>query len=57
MVFLNQLIANSFQQIVNESRHLLLFQKKQTLGSREVESAVKLVLKGELKKHALTQAA
>lgn len=42
---------------MKEARTLVLYQKKQTMGTKDVEAAVKLYFIGELKKHALSNAA
>ena len=42
---------------MKEARNLVLYQKKATLGTKDIETAVKLFLKGELRKQALTNAA
>jgi histone H2B len=52
---LNQIIADQFENVMNEARKLMIFTKKQTLTSKEIESAVKLLFPGELGKHAVTQ--
>lgn len=40
---------------MSEARKLMIFTKKQTLSSKEIESAVKLLFSGELGKHAVSQ--
>jgi len=35
---------------MEESRRLLIFSKKQTLSSKEIETAIKLIFPGELAK-------
>lgn len=57
MNLLNQLIANAFEEIMKEARNLVLYQKKQTMGTKDIETAVKLYLVGELKKQALSRSA
>ena len=55
MSTLNQMMADKFDKIMCEARDLCNHTKKSTIGSREVESAVKLLVPGELGKHAVTQ--
>ena len=50
---LNQIVADLFERIMEEARKLVNFSKKQTLSSREIETAVKLLFQGELGKHAI----
>ena len=40
---------------MRESRELCAHTKKQTISSKEVETAVKVIVPGELGKHAITQ--
>ena len=49
----NQIVADLFERILDESRKLTLFNKKCTLSSKEIETAVKLLFNGELSKHAV----
>ena len=53
MTTMNSIIADTFDEIMTECRSLVVNGKKQTLQSRDVEAAVKLLLVGELKKHAV----
>ena len=50
MTLLNQILADLFDDMMDESRRLMIFTKKNTLTSREVESAVKILFPGELRK-------
>jgi histone H2B len=49
------MIGVTLEKVMIEARDLTLYSKKQTLGSKEIESAVKLSLTGELQKHAVAQ--
>ena len=49
---LNEVLLDSYDQILNEARNMMIFSKKQTLSSKECESAVKLLIPGELGKCA-----
>ena len=55
MVTLNHLIADKFEQIMAESRGLIVNMKKGTLTSKEVETACKLLIPGELGQNAIQQ--
>lgn len=48
MTTLNQIISDKFESIMNESRGLIINNKKGTLTSKEVETACRLLIKGEL---------
>ena len=48
MVTLNQIIADKFEAIMNESRGLVINTKKSTITSKEVETACRLLISGEL---------
>lgn len=50
---INNILAELFLKIMSESRHLMIFSKKQTLSSKEIESAIKLHFPGELQKLAI----
>ena len=53
MLTLNQIIADKFEQIMNESRGLIVTSKKSTLTSKEIETACKLMIPGELGSNAV----
>ncbi|GKA90895.1 histone H2B.3-like protein [Tanacetum coccineum] len=44
-----------FKKLVAESSKLVRYNKKNTLSSREIQTAVRLVLPGELAKHAVSE--
>jgi len=46
----NQIICDLFEKIMDEARRLLIHSKKQTLSSKEIETAIKLIFPGELAK-------
>lgn len=51
---MNQIMAELFENLMDESRRLMIFSKKQTLTSKEVESAIRLHFTGELGKLAIS---
>ncbi len=53
MSLINNVLAELFIKIMTESRNLMIFSKKQTLSSKEIETAVKLLFPGELQKLAI----
>ena len=55
MSIVNSFISNIFDKIVNEAGKLVRYNKKGTLSSREVQTAVLLMLSGELAKHAVSE--
>merc|ERR1711865_114977 len=54
MSIMNSFINDIFEKIATESSRLVRYNKKHTLSSREVQAAVRLLLPGELAKHAVT---
>ena len=55
MAILNSFVCDIFEQIGTEAGKLCKFGKRQTLGAREISSAAKLILPGELAKHAVSE--
>ena len=55
MSILNSFINDIFERVCGEAGKLTLHNKKATLSSREVQTAVRLVLPGELAKHAVSE--
>ena len=55
MSIMNSFIYDIFEKISAESAKLVRYNKKHTLSSREVQTAVKLLLPGELAKHAVSE--
>ena len=52
---MNSFISDVFEKISGECAKLTRYNKKQTLSSREVQTAVRLLLPGELAKHAVSE--
>lgn len=57
MDIMNSFINDIFEKIALEASKLVRYNKKHTLSAREVQSAVKLLLPGELAKHAIIEGA
>ena len=55
MHILNSFVNDIFEKIALESSKLVRYNKKHTLSSREVQTAVRLLLPGELAKHAVSE--
>ena len=55
MSIMNSFINDVFERIAVEASRLGRYNKKPTLSSREVQTAVRLVLPGELAKHAVSE--
>ena len=55
MSIMNSFINDIFGKIASEAGKLCSYNKKATLSSREVQTAVRLVLPGELAKHAVSE--
>jgi histone H2B len=57
MAIMNSFINDIFERTALEASKLVRYNKKHTLSAREVQSAVKLLLPGELAKHAIIEGA
>jgi histone H2B len=55
MNIMNSFINDIFEKIALESSKLVRYNQKRTLSSREIQTAVKLLLPGELAKHAISE--
>jgi len=55
IAILNSFIHDVFSQISVEAGKLVKYGKGQTLGAREIQTACKLILPGELSKHAVSE--
>merc|ERR1711957_119273 len=55
MSIMNSFIHDIFEKIATESSRLVRYNRKHTLSSREVQTAVRLLLPGELAKHAVSE--
>ena len=55
MSIMNSFINDVFERIAGEASRLVRYNKRQTLSSREVQTAVRLILPGELAKHAVSE--
>jgi histone H2B len=55
MSIMNSFIYDIFEKICGEACKLVRYSKRHTLSSREVQTAVRLLLPGELAKHAVIE--
>jgi histone H2B len=55
MSILNSMMNDMFDKIATEAARLSRYTKKPTITSREIQTAVRLVLPGELAKHAVSE--
>ena len=55
MSIMNSFVNDIFERIAQEASKLAQYNKKATISSREVQTAVRLLLPGELAKHAVSE--
>ncbi|KAF4723272.1 hypothetical protein FOZ63_015726 [Perkinsus olseni] len=55
MMIMNSLVNDTFERIMTEASKLCKYSNKGTLSSREIQTAIRLVLPGELAKHAVSE--
>lgn len=55
MAILNSFVNDIFERIATEASKLAAYSKKSTISSREIQTAVRLILPGELSKHAISE--
>ena len=55
MSIMNSFVNDIFERIANEASRLSHYNKKSTISSREIQTAVRLLLPGELAKHAVSE--
>jgi histone H2B len=55
MSIMNSFINDIFERVAGEAGKLATYNKKATLSSREIQTAVRLMLPGELAKHAVSE--
>ncbi|CAG9331497.1 unnamed protein product [Blepharisma stoltei] len=55
MNIMNSFINDIFEKVCVESSKLVRYGNKRTLSSREVQTSVRLILPGELAKHAVSE--
>tara|TARA_B100000470_G_C19691540_1_gene346731 strand:+ start:403 stop:804 length:402 start_codon:yes stop_codon:yes gene_type:complete len=55
MSIMNSFVNDVFERIAHEAQRLTQYTKKKTISSREIQTAVRLLLPGELAKHAVSE--
>jgi len=55
MSIMNSFVNDIFEKIATEASKLSRYNKKPTITSREIQTAVRLILPGELAKHAVSE--
>ncbi|XP_061913076.1 histone H2B 1/2-like [Entelurus aequoreus] len=55
MSIMNSFVNDIFERIASEASRLALYNKRSTISSREIQTAVRLLLPGELAKHAVSE--
>ena len=55
VAIVNSFVCDTFERVAVEASKLCRMSKRMTMGSREVQSAIRLVLPGELAKHAVSE--
>lgn len=55
MSIMNSLVLDTFDRVATEAGHLCKYSQKSTISSREIQTAMRLVLPGELAKHAVSE--
>merc|ERR1712070_975471 len=54
MSILNSFVNDIFERVATEASKLTAYNKKSTISSREIQTSVRLILPGELAKHAVS---
>lgn len=55
MSIMNSFVNDIFERVANEASRLVHYNKRSTITSREIQTAVRLLLPGELAKHAVSE--
>ena len=55
MSIMNSFVNDIFERIAEEASRLAGYNKRSTISSREIQTAVRLILPGELAKHAVSE--
>ncbi|XP_076024789.1 histone H2B 1/2-like [Genypterus blacodes] len=55
MGIMNSFVNDIFERIAGEASRLTHYNKRSTISSREIQTAVRLLLPGELAKHAVSE--
>lgn len=55
MGIMNSFVHDIFERVGEESARLATYNKRSTISSREIQTAIRLILPGELAKHAVSE--
>ena len=55
MSIMNSFVNDVFERVAAEASRLAKYNKRSTISSREIQTAVRLLLPGELAKHAVSE--
>ena len=55
MRIMNSFVNDAFERIAGEASRLAAHNKRSTISSREIQTSVRLILPGELAKHAVSE--
>ncbi|KAH8603291.1 putative Core histone H2A H2B H3 H4 [Trypanosoma vivax] len=55
MKIVNSFVSDLFERIATEAATIVRVNRKRTLGARELQTAVRLVLPADLAKHAMAE--
>ena len=55
MSIMNSFVNDIFERIAGEASRLAKYNKRSTISSREIQTSVRLLLPGELAKHAVSE--
>lgn len=55
MSIMNSFVGDIFERLASEAAKLTHYNKRSTITSREIQTAVRLILPGELSKHAVSE--
>ena len=55
MVIMNSFVIDIMERLATEASRLMQYSRRSTISSREFQSAVRLVIPGELGKHAVSE--
>ena len=57
MIVMDSFVRDIFERLAGEAGRLSRYNKRHTITSREIQTAVRLILPGELAKHAVSEGA
>jgi histone H2B len=55
MSIINSFVCDLFERLASEAGKLARYNKKKSITSREIQTALRLILPGELAKHAVSE--